>query len=324
MVVCGGAYGKVRALTTDTGARVGEAPPSFPVLMLGLDSVPTAGDLFDVVATEAEARAAAEGVRAQQLAQRLLEQSSGKSTRISLASLGPGGGPADGEEDVKQLNLILKADVSGSLEAVKAALGAIASDKVKLRFLLAAAGEVTASDVDLAIASEAVVVAFNIGVGDEVGAKAKAKGVEIRSYNVIYALVDEVKAAMEGLLKPVTERVPLGEAEVRAIFGGGASGKVAGVVVTQGKLVAKCTIAVKRGKEKVWEGRLDSLRRIKDVVKEVGTGLECGLSSEFTLWKEGDKVEAFDLVEKKTILEVTTTATTDRKEQPAATKKSGQ
>ena len=235
IVVCGPAHGKVRALMSDSGKRLQEATPSTPVLMLGLDAVPTAGDVVRVMRTEAEAREAAEVARAAQLAQRLVEQSSGQAQRVSLASLGATA--ADLEEGLKRLNVILKADVSGSLEAVKSALGAIDQARVQLRFLLAAPGEVTASDVDLAVASDAVVLAFNVPCPEEVASKAKQKGVEIRSYNVIYAMVDEVKAAMEGMLKAVTEKVPIGEAEVRAVFGGGAAGKVAGVMVTSGKMV---------------------------------------------------------------------------------------
>ena len=280
VVVCGSAYGKVRALVSDAGVRCAEAGPSMPVQMLGLDSVPCAGDVFDVVATEAEARERADSVRAQQLSTRLQEQSSGQSTLVSS-----GGAGGAGSEAVKRLNLIVKADVSGSLEAIKAALGCIEQEKVVLRFLMAAVGEVTGSDVDLAVASDAQVVAFNVPTGEDVMAKAKQKNVTMKSYDVIYALVDEVKAAMEALLQPVTEKLPLGEADVRGVFGGGASGKVAGCMVTQGKLVAKCQIAVRRGKDIVWEGKLDGLRRIKEVVKEVGQGLECGISSEYALWK---------------------------------------
>ena len=145
-------------------------------------------------------------------------------------------------------------------------------------------------------------LAFNVPVQEEVSAKAKQRNVDVRSYDIIYALVDDVKAAMEAMLKPVTERVPLGEAEVRGVFASGSSGKVAGCMITSGKLVSKCQLTVKRGKEVVYEGQLDSLRRMKEVVKELSSGFECGVGSDFAGWKEGDKIEAFELRVKKVIL----------------------
>ena len=376
IVVCGPAHGRVRALLSDSGKRLQEAAPSTPVLMMGLDTVPTAGDVFRVMRSETEAREAAEVVRASQLAQRLMEQSSGQAQRVSLASLGAAGG--DDDEGLKRLNIILKADVSGSLEAVKAALGAIDQGRVALRFLLAAPGEVTASDVDLAVASDAIVLSFNVPCPEEVASKAKQKGVEIRPYNVIYAMVDEVKAAMEGMLKAVTEKVPIGEAEVRARAPDG-GGMVTGLQTVRppppapgsrrlrrwrrrqgcgrdrddgqagarggnnapksarpcwrslaacaatgrprdlpepaalarshpATQATKCHLVVKRGKETVWEGTLVSLRRIKEIVKEVSAGLECGIGSEFAQWKEGDKVEAYELVTRRVTLPVASAA----------------
>ena len=296
VVVCGPAWGRVRALLSDAGQRVQEAGPSTPVQMLGLDCVPTAGDEFDVCDSDDEARVRAQEVRDRLLAERIVEQSSGQTQRVGTAAA------EATDEGVKRLNIVLKTDVSGSLEAVKAATGNIVQEKVQLRFLLAAAGEVNASDIDLASASEALVLAFNLPVSEDVLNKAKQKDVDVRTYDVIYGLVDDVKAAMEALLKPVTERVPLGTAEVRGVFGSGAGGKVAGCLVTSGKLVTKCQITVTRGKEVVFTGRLDSLRRVKEVVKEVNNGTECGAGSEFSGWKEGDKIEAYDLVTKRIIL----------------------
>ena len=305
VVVCGSAYGRVRALISDTGAKVLEAGPSMPVIMLGLDSVPDAGDTFDVCADDEEARRRAGAAREAALAARLLEQQSGQAQRVVLPGQRSGNAEDDEEENLqKRLNVVLKTDVSGSVEAVRAALGAISSDRVQLRFLAAAAGEVSASDIDLAIAAEALVLAFKTPISEEVGTKAKARGVDVRSFDIIYALVDDVKAAMEAMLKPVTTREPLGEAEVRGVFGSGATGKVAGCLITSGKLVSKCMITVRRGKEVVFDGQLDSLRRMKDVIKELGTGYECGVGASFLGWKEGDKVEAYNLVTKRVILPV--------------------
>lgn len=302
VVICGPSHGRVRALLSDVGERVQEAGPSTPVQMLGLDCVPGAGDVFDVCADEDEARERAQEAREALLSARLLEQSSGQAQRVLLNT---GGAPPSQEDDeslMKRLNVVLKSDVSGSLEAVKAATGAISQDRVQLRFLTAAAGEVTASDIDMADASGALVLAFNVPLADEILTKAKQRNVDVRSYDIIYALVDDVKAAMEAMLKPVTERVPLGEAEVRGVFASGAAGKVAGCMITSGKLVSKCMITVKRAKEVVYEGKLESLRRMKEVVKELGSGYECGVGSDFAGWKEGDKVEAFELRVKRVIL----------------------
>jgi translation initiation factor IF-2 len=301
-VVCGPAHGRVRALLSDSGVRAQEAGPSTPVQMLGLDCVPSAGDEFDVCRDEEEARERAAAARSRLLAERLVEQSSGQEQQVSHKATLTAGGADSGDEGLKRLNLVLKTDVAGSLEAVRSALGTISQTRVQLRYLLAAAGDVSASDLDLAAASGARVLAFNLTLSDDIQSKAKQLNVDARSYDIIYGLVDEVKLAMEGLLKPVVEKVPLGEAEVRGVFGTGLSGKVAGVMVSSGKLVAKCMVCAKRGKEVIYEGRIESLRRMKDVVKEVGTGYECGVGTDFNGWKEGDILEAYELETKRVIL----------------------
>lgn len=310
VVVCGCAHGRVRALLSDAGARTPEAGPSTPVQMLGLDCVPAAGDTFDVCGDEEEARLRAGAAQARLQSERLVEQSSGQAQKVAL----------DGDEEgLKRLNVLLRADASGSLEAVKSATGAIAQDRVQLRFLAASAGDVCASDIDLAAASDALVLAFNTTLGEEVRARAKQKGVDVRSYDVIYALVDDVKAAMEAKLRPIVERAPLGEADVRGVFGTGSSGKVAGVVVTSGKLVARCMLTVRRGKAVVFEGRMDSLRRMKDMVKEVPSGMECGVGAEaFLGWAEGDKIEAFELVTRKAVIPLRESAAKAAEERAAA------
>ena len=301
-VVCGPAHGRVRALLSDSGVRAQEAGPSTPVQMLGLDCVPAAGDEFDVCRDEEEARGRAAAARSRLLAERLVEQSSGQEQLVSHLATLTAGGADSGDEGLKRLNLVLKTDVAGSLEAVRSALGTISQTRVQLRYLLAAAGDVSASDLDLAAASGACVLAFNLALSDDIQSRAKQLNVDVRSYDIIYGLVDEVKLAMEGLLKPVVEKVPLGEAEVRGVFGTGLSGKVAGVMVSSGKLVSKCMVCAKRGKEVIYEGRIESLRRMKDVVKEVGTGYECGVGTDFNGWKEGDILEAYELETRRVIL----------------------
>jgi len=336
-VSAGPAYGRVRALLSDAGARVPDAGPSTPVQLLGLDCVPAAGDEFEVCASEEEARERAGVARDRLLAERLVEQSTGQEQRVQLGSSLTSGGADSGDEGLKRLNIVLKTDVAGSLEAVKSATSNISQDRVALRFLLSAAGDVSPSDIDLASASGSMasrrarrplsashappqILAFNLSVSEDILGRAKERGVDVRSYDVIYALVDDIKLTMESMLKPIIEKVPLGEAVVRGVFGSGLSGKVAGVMITTGKLVAKCMICVKRGKEVVFEGRcvgawnagahsrpdrsrsIESLRRMKDVVKEVGEGFECGVGTTFPGWKEGDLLEAYDLQTRRAVL----------------------
>jgi translation initiation factor IF-2 len=213
------------------------------------------------------------------------------------------------EQTLQRMNIILKADASGSCEAVKAALSALPQDTVMLRYLLAAPGDITASDIDLALASGGMVLGFNVQPSEAVAAEAKKNGITLRTYSVIYDLVDDVRAAMEGRLRTVEEKVKVGEAEVKAVFGSG-NRKAAGCLVTDGTLTKEAVIYVKRGKKTVFEGKLTSLRRVKDDVKEVPSGVECGIAAEgFRDWAEGDVVEAYDLVEKKLKLEEAHAAT---------------
>ncbi|KAL5577930.1 hypothetical protein UlMin_019629 [Ulmus minor] len=302
IVVCGGAFGKVRALFDDGGNRVDEAGPSIPVQVIGLNNVPVAGDEFEVVETLDIAREKAES-RVESLRNERISAKAGdgKVTLSSLASA-VSAGKLSGL-DLHQLNIIMKVDVQGSIEAVRQALQTLPQDNVSLKFLLEATGDVSASDVDLAVASKAIILGFNIKAPGSVKSHADNKGVEIRLYRVIYELIDDVRKAMEGLLEAVEEQVAIGSAEVRAIFSSG-SGRVAGCMVTEGKLVTGCGIRVTRRGKVVHVGTLDSLRRVKEIVKEVSTGLECGIGvEEFNDWEEGDSIEAFNTVEKRRTLE---------------------
>lgn len=299
-VVCVGcSYGKVRTLRDNTG-EAREAGPSIAVQMVGLNAVPDAGDTFRVYENEADARAAADSALASSRLQRLADQAGGGSM-ITLSSLAT---MDDDVEALQRLNIILKGDASGSVEAVKGALAALPQDSVMLRFLLAAPGDVTNSDLDLASASEGLVIGFNLSPSEALMADAKRKGVEVRVYDVIYDLIDDVRAAMEGRIKTIEERVPLGEAEVKAVFGAGKK-VVAGCAVTEGILRTGAVVQVMRGKRVVHDGGLiSSLRRVKDDVKEVSAGLECGVQvNGFGDWREGDVIKAFDLVEKNRSLE---------------------
>ncbi|CAL0310749.1 unnamed protein product [Lupinus luteus] len=302
IVVCGEAFGKVRALFDDGGKRVDLATPSMPIQIIGLNNVPHAGDEFEVVESLDAARERAES-RAESLRNERISAKAGdgKVTLSSLASA-VSSGKLSGL-DLHQLNIILKVDLQGSIEAVRQALQVLPQDNVTLKFLLEATGDVNTSDVDLATASKAIIFGFNVKAPGSVKSYAENKLVEIRLYRVIYELIDDVRNAMEGLLDLVEEQIPIGSAEVRATFSSG-SGRVAGCMVTEGKMTKDCGIRVIRKGKVIHVGVLDSLRRVKEMVKEVNAGLECGLALEdYDDWEEGDRVEAFNKVQKKRTLE---------------------
>ncbi|CAN4104384.1 unnamed protein product [Withania somnifera] len=278
VVVCGEAYGKV----------------------IGLSNVPLAGDEFEVVESLDMAREKAEE-RAESLRSERLSAKAGdgKITLSSFASAVSGGTGLD----LHQLNIILKVDLQGSIEAVRQALQVLPQDNVTLKFLLQATGDVSTSDVDLAVASKAIIFGFNVRTPGSVKSYAGNKGVEIRLYKVIYDLIDDVRKAMEGLLESVEEQVPIGSAEVRAVFSSG-SGRVAGCMVTEGKIVEECGVRVTRKGKEVHVGVVESLRRVKEAVKEVNAGLECGIGVEdFDDFEVGDVLEAFNSVQRRRTLE---------------------
>ncbi len=290
VVAAGPVLGKVRAMVDENGSRIKKAGPSCPVEALGFSEVPTAGDEFEVYPDEKAARAVvgerATDARAARLAQQMA------SRRVSLSSMS--GQASEGE--LKELNIILKADVQGSLEAILGSLEQLPKDEVQVRVLLSAPGEITETDVDLAAASGAVIVGFNTSMASGAKRAADANGVDVRDYEVIYKLLEDIQLAMEGLLEPEMIEEALGVAEVRAIFSIGKSA-VAGCYVTNGKIQRNCRARVKRGKQIVFEGDLDSLKRNKDDVKDVSTGFECGIGCDrFANWEEGDQIEAFKLV----------------------------
>ena len=296
IIVAGSVLGKIRAMIDDRGEKVEAATPSFAVEILGLNEVPEAGDEFDVYTSEKEARALAESRADTQRNTRLQEAMS--SRRVTLSSLS-----AQAQEgELKELNLILKADVQGSVEAILGSLQQLPQGEVQIRVLLAAPGEVTETDVDLAAASGAVIVGFNTTLASNSRQAADREGVDIRQYNIIYKLLDEIQGAMEGLLDPEEVEETLGQAEVRAVFPVG-RGTVAGSYVQSGKIVRNCQIRVRRKGEVVYQGNLDSLKRIKEDAKEVNAGYECGIgSAKFNDWQEGDIIEAYEMVFKRRTL----------------------
>jgi translation initiation factor IF-2 len=297
-LVAGHVFCKVRAMVNDRLERVEAAGPSFAVEVLGMSDVPAAGDDFEVYISEKEARSVAD--KRSELYRNSRLQQMMASRRVTLNTLS-----AQAQEgDLKELNLILKADVQGSLEAILGSLRNLPHQEVQVRVLMSAPGEVTETDVDLAAASGAVIIGFNTSLASGARLAADNAGVDIREYDIIYNLLDEVQAAMEGLLDPEMVEEPLGQVQVRAVFQAG-RGNIAGCYILEGKAIRNCHIRVKRGNELVFTGILDSLKRVKDDVKEVNAGFECGVRLDrFNDWKEGDIIETFQMVSKRRTLTV--------------------
>lgn len=302
IVMCGEAFGKMRALFHDRGGRVDEAGPSMAVQVIGLNGVPIAGDGFEVVDSLDIARERAEACATSLRDARISAKAGdGKVTLSSIASAVSTGKQSG--LDTHQLNVILKVDVQGSIEAIRHAFQVLPQENVTLKFLLQAPGDVSTSDVDLAVAAEAIIFGFSVKAPGSVKSYADKRNVEIRLYRVIYDLIDDMRTAMEGLLEPVEEQISIGVAEVRATFSSG-SGRVAGCMVTEGKVIKECGICVRRNGKIVHTGSIDSLRRVKEEVKEVGAGLECGIGiDDFMDWEAGDVIEAFNVVKKQRTLE---------------------
>jgi translation initiation factor IF-2 len=297
-LVAGHVFCKVRAMVNDRLERVDVAGPSFAVEVLGMSDVPAAGDDFEVYVSEKEARSLADKRSELYRSSRLQQMMS--SRRVTLNTLS-----AQAQEgELKELNLILKADVQGSLEAILGSLRNLPQQEVQVRVLMSAPGEITETDVDLAAASGAVIVGFSTSLASGARLAADNAGVDIREYDIIYNLLDDIQAAMEGLLDPEMVEEPLGQIEVRAVFQAG-RGNIAGCYMLSGKAIRNCHIRVKRGNELVFTGILDSLKRMKDDVKEVNTGFECGVRLDrFNDWKEGDIIETFQMVSKRRTLTV--------------------
>ncbi len=293
ILVAGSVFGKVRAMVNDRGERVNIASPSFAVEVLGLNDVPFAGDDFEVFTNEKEARLLA-NERAEVIRQSRLMQGG----RVTLTSIS-----AQAQEgELKELNLILKADVQGSVEAILGSLKQIPQNEIHIRMLLSSPGEITQTDIDLAAASGAVIIGFNTTFASGARHAADEAGVDVREYNIIYKLLEDIQDALEGLLEPELIEEPLGQAEVRAVFrvGGGA---VAGCYIQSGKLLRNCKVRVRRGNNVVFEGALDSLKRMKEDVREVNSGYECGIGVDrFSNWEDGDIIEGYQMVTKRRTL----------------------
>jgi translation initiation factor IF-2 len=295
MLVAGSAFGKVRAMVNDRNKRVDIAGPSFAVEVLGLSDVPAAGDDFEVYTNEKEARTVASDRADKQRQSRLLQG------RVTLTTLS-----AQAQEgELKELNLILKGDVQGSVEAIIGSLRQIPQNEVQIRMLLATAGEITETDIDLAAASNAVIIGFNTTYASGARQAADEAGIDVREYNIIYKLLEDIQGALEGLLEPELVEEPLGQTEVRAVFPVG-RGAVAGCYVQSGKLVRNCKVRVRRYNKVIYEGVLDSLKRMKEDAREVNAGYECGIGiDKFHDWVENDIIESYQLVTKRRTLTMT-------------------
>ncbi len=289
VLVAGTAYGKVRALVDAQGAAVSEAGPTKPVEILGLSGIPLAGDLFHVMESEDDARELA-AHRERKLREMKQAQAPMASFEDLYAKAAQGAVP--------ELRLIIKGDVQGSVEALKETLVKLTSDKVRVSVLHAAVGAITESDVTLAVASKAIIIGFNMRPDVKARQMAESEHVQIRSYSIIYDVVDDIKKAMTGLLKPTFEEKYLGRAEVRQLFTVSKIGTIAGSSVVDGKILRTGRIRVLRDGKVVYEGKLGSLKRFKDDVREVAAGIECGIGVEnFNDLKSGDILESFNVEE---------------------------
>jgi translation initiation factor IF-2 len=287
LVVAGEAYGKIRAMLGDKGQNIIEAPPSTPVELLGLDGVPDAGENFNVVTDEKSAKALVEHRREQRKRKEM-----GSTARVSLENI------LDKirEGEVKEVRIVLKADVQGSVEAISNALRNLSTPTVGVNVISAGVGGITESDVTLAKASSAIVVGFNVRPAGKSRALADQEGVDIKLYQIIYDAIDDVKKAMVGMLSPVNKEKVIGRAEVRQVFHIVKAGMVAGCTVVDGKVTRKAHVRLIRDSVVVFTGKLSSLRRFKDDVSEVTHGYECGISIEgYGDIKEHDIIEAFEV-----------------------------
>ncbi|MCQ2540453.1 MAG: translation initiation factor IF-2 [Acetatifactor sp.] len=289
-ISAGACYGKVRAMIDDKGKRVKEATPSTPVEILGLSDVPSAGEVFLAHENDKTAKSYAETYMAQNKEKKLEETKSKMSLDDLFSQIQEG--------NLKELNLIIKADVQGSVEAVKQSLTKLTNEEIVVKCIHGGVGAINESDVTLASASNAIIIGFNVRPDATAKATAEREGVDVRLYNVIYQAIADIEAAMKGMLDPVFEEKIIGHAQVRQVFKASQIGNIAGSYVMDGIFQRGCKIRITREGEQIYEGALASLKRFKDDVKEVKEGFECGLVFEgFDQIKEEDMVEAYIMVE---------------------------
>ncbi len=290
ILVAGRTFGKVRAMLDDRGEALEEAGPSTPIEVLGLDGVPEAGDQVNAAEDDKVAKQVVDHRREQHRKREL-----GGRTKVSLENMME---RLAESADTKELKIVLKADVQGSAEALKAALSKLTTEKVKVNVIAAAVGGITESDVNLAKAGGAIIVGFHVRPAGKSSKLAEQEGVEIRLYDIIYDALDEVKAAMAGLLAPIKREVAMGKLQVRETFSIPKIGTVAGCMVTEGKINRKAHLRIIRDAVQIYEGKIGSLRRFKDDVSEVQHGFECGVMvAGWNEVKQGDVIEAYEVIE---------------------------
>ncbi|UDL05764.1 translation initiation factor IF-2 [Marinobacter sp. CA1] len=294
MVVAGGFFGKVRAMMDETGSQVQTAGPSIPVEILGLNGTPDAGDEFFAVADERKAKELAEFRQTREREQRLQRQQAAKLENMFENM---------GKDEVKNLNVVLKTDVRGSLEAIVKALQDLGNDEVQVKVVSSGVGGIAETDVSLAMATGSVIFGFNVRADTAAKRLVEQEGLDLRYYSIIYNLIDDVKAALTGMLAPEFREDIVGIAEVRDTFRSPKFGQVAGCMVTEGTVFRNKPIRVLRDNVVIFEGELESLRRFKDDVQEVRNGMECGIGVKGYDVKVGDQIEVFDRVKVERKLE---------------------
>ena len=293
VIVAGESYGKIRALMDDKGMRVNSAEMSQPVEIIGFNSVPEAGDTIYVIQNEQHARRIVE-----EMAKERKMAETGKKT-ITLESLSE----SFDNENLKELNLILRADSKGSAQALKESLMKLSTNEVAVNIIQSAPGAITESDIKLAEVSSAIIIGFNVRPTTKAIKEAETSGIEIRTSSIIYQIIEDIEKALTGMLEPEFKEMYLGRIEIKKVFKVAKVGNVAGCVVVDGKVKRDSNIRIVRDGVVVYEGKLASLKRFKDDAKEVVAGQECGLGIEnFNDIKEGDIVEAFDIQEVKRTL----------------------
>jgi translation initiation factor IF-2 len=296
VILAGGAYGKVRAMVDSQGKQIESAGPSTPIAVIGLNDVPSAGDPVHSVKDAKKAQEIAETRKTKE--KRSLAPSTG-ARAMTLEDLAR----ALSENEQLELKLIIKADVQGSVEAVADALTKLSTEKVRVIIVHSAVGAITEGDVNLAVAAGAIIIGFNVRPAGKAASLAQKESIQIRPYNIIYNVVDEVKAAMEGLLAPTLVEKTIGKAEIRQVFRVSKAGNVAGCMITEGSVKRSSGVRITRDGAQVFSGKLSSLKRFKDDVREVKEGFDCGMAFEgFSEFKEGDQIEAFEVEEVKQTL----------------------
>jgi len=296
MVVAGSLFGKVRAMTDEAGKQVKEAGPSIPVEILGLNGTPNAGDEFFAVADEKKAKELAEFRQSREREQRLHRQQAAKLENLFENM---------GKDEVKTLNVVLKTDVRGSLEAITKSLQDLGNDEVQVKIVSSGVGGIAETDISLAMATNAVIFGFNVRADTASKRLVEQEGLDLRYYSIIYNLIDDVKAALTGMLAPEFREDIVGIADVRDVFRSPKFGQVAGCMVTEGNVYRNKPIRVLRDNVVIFEGELESLRRFKDDVPEVRNGMECGIGVKGYDVKVGDQIEVFDRVRVERKLEST-------------------